>query len=129
MTTSQNIDVLSKQLQEYSNPEFHSCISDNRKLMSANDKSVLKIFEKPAEMHDGHHVVEIPWKSPQSCHPNNKCGVESRQDMEPEDALASRVADSEKSKNDEGDFDDKEDNEGEHDENEEPNEISEDKKD
>ena len=50
--TSQTTDLLSKQLQEYFNHEFDDCISDDRRLMSANDKRALKIFEASARLRD-----------------------------------------------------------------------------
>ena len=78
MATSQTTDLLSKQLQDYFNHEFGDCISDDRRLMSANDKRALKIFEESAKMCDGHYVIAIPWKSSQPCLSNNRCVAERR---------------------------------------------------
>ena len=60
--TNQTCDLLSKQLQEYFNHEFDDCISENRRMMSANDKRALKIFEESARLLDGHYTIAVPWK-------------------------------------------------------------------
>ena len=62
--TNQTSDLLSEQLRKYFNHEFDDCISDDKKLMSANDKKALKIFEESAKLCDGHYVLAIPWKNP-----------------------------------------------------------------
>ena len=76
--TNQTYDLLSKQLQEYLNHQFDDCISENRRMMSTNDKRALKIFEKSARLRDGHYTIAIPWKSPQTCLLNNRCVAERR---------------------------------------------------
>ena len=77
-STNQTSDLLSEQLRKYFNHEFDDCISDDKKLMSANDKKALKIFEESAKLYDGHYVLTIPWKNPQPCLPNNRSVAESR---------------------------------------------------
>ena len=76
--TNQTTDLLSEQLRKYFNHEFDDCISDDKKLMSANDKKSLKVFEESAKLVDGHYVLAIPWKNPQPCLPNNRSVAESR---------------------------------------------------
>ena len=77
-STNQTTDLLSEQLQKYFNHEFDDCISNDKKLMSANYKKALRIFEESAKLCDGHYVLAIPWKNPQPCFPNNRSVAESR---------------------------------------------------
>ena len=77
-STNQTTDPLSEQLRKYFNHEFDDCISDDKKMMSANDKKALKIFEESAKLCDGHYVLAIPWKKSQPCLPNNRSVAESR---------------------------------------------------
>eukprot|EP00794_Sanderia_malayensis_P019620 gene19620-biopygen13889 len=77
-STNQPTDFLSEQLKKYFNHEFDDCISNDRKLMSANDKKALEVFEESAKLNNGHYVLAIPWKNPQPCLPNNRSLAESR---------------------------------------------------
>ena len=77
-STNQTSDLLSEQLRKNFNHEFDDCISDDKKLMSANDKKALKIFEESAKLYDGHNVLAIPWKNPQPFFTNNRSVAESR---------------------------------------------------
>eukprot|EP00794_Sanderia_malayensis_P006686 gene6686-biopygen5463 len=60
ISTNQPTDFLSEQLKKYFNHEFDDCISDDRKLMSANDKKALKVFEESAKLKNGHYVWQFP---------------------------------------------------------------------
>eukprot|EP00112_Aurelia_sp_Birch-Aquarium-sp1_P003846 Seg1433.7 transcript_id=Seg1433.7/GoldUCD/mRNA.D3Y31 product="hypothetical protein" protein_id=Seg1433.7/GoldUCD/D3Y31 len=44
-STNQTTDLLGEQLRKYFNHEFDDCISDDKKLMSGNDKKALKILK------------------------------------------------------------------------------------
>ena len=78
MTKSQTTDLLSKQLQKYFNHESDKRVSDDRRLISANDKRALMIFEEKTKMRDGHYVIAIPWQIPEPCLPNNRWVAESQ---------------------------------------------------
>ena len=76
--TSQSVDLISKQLDQFSNSEFNESLADLKTGMSQEDKKALSVFEEVVHLKDGHYEVEIPWKNYPPCLPNNGPAAEYR---------------------------------------------------
>ncbi len=68
---------LSIQLRQYFNYEFDDSAAE-KKIMSAEDKQALGVFEDTVRFVDGHFNLAIPWKNSHPCLPNNRSIAEHR---------------------------------------------------
>ena len=71
-------EQLQQQLLQYFNREFDQVTSDNKRGLSVQDKQALKILEDSLQFVNGHYQMAIPWKSSQTCLPNNRVMAEQR---------------------------------------------------
>ena len=70
-------DPLSEQLRQYFNHDFDDS-ADGKKMMSAEDKQALSVFEDTVKFKNGHYHLAIPWRNSPPCLPNNRSIAEHR---------------------------------------------------
>ena len=68
---------MSEQLRQYFNHDFDDS-ADDKKMMSAEEKQALSVFEDTVKFKNGHYHLAIPWKNFRLCLPNNRSIAEHR---------------------------------------------------
>ena len=79
--TSQSENLISKQLDPFSNFEFNESLEDLKTGMPQEDKKALSVFEESVHLKDGHYEVEIPWNNYPPCLPDNRPVAEHRLEL------------------------------------------------
>ena len=69
-------DSSKEQLHQYFNQELNEYLADDRKMVSLEDRKALSVYEESALVVNHHYQIAIPWRSQNSCIPNNHAMTE-----------------------------------------------------